>query len=147
MDGDKVGAGSVSEWSEGNLKSLRLHEAQELINIGKMDKLKMIGGEWGWQIWLSGIDLLYGEGISKYKDKEIGEVEELKGIIRGSLKINPPFVTTVSHSIGGKKNLQVMNADNWEIIRRLGEIYERKIKQLNDLHGLSTRNTANAGYF
>ena len=61
--GDESGNGSVSEWNEGNFKCIRLHEAQELINLGKVNPFAYSRERTAWnhQVWKAGIDILYGE--------------------------------------------------------------------------------------
>ena len=51
--------GNISEWNEGNFKNLRLHEAQEMINLGKINPFSHSQDKttWNYHIWKSGIDI------------------------------------------------------------------------------------------
>jgi hypothetical protein len=132
--------GSVSEWNEGNFKNLRLHEAQELINTGKMNPLKNFDNSWNYEQWIDGITILYGEGNSKYSDKEIIIVEKTKEIIFARILLYPPFSKSIQVKFGKKKVENKLNYANWNFLRKLIEVYEKQVKYFNDIHGLSTRN-------
>jgi len=126
--------GTISQWNEGNLKSLRLHEAQELINIAKMDPIRKH------REWIDGIIILYGEGESKYSDGEIKEIESIKELIFLSLKLKQIIITKNNSAIFSSFNNITINYKNWDTLRKLIELFEQKVKKANDLHGLSTRN-------
>lgn len=132
--------GEVSKWNEGNFKNLRLHEAQEMINFSKIHPLKKTNGTWNYETWISGIDILYGEGHSKYKDKEIENIEKIKKIITDVVMYKPPFKVIVNSGMGGKSHGFKINYEAWENLRKLIEIFEQKVKYFNDQHGLSTGN-------
>ncbi len=134
--------GAVSEWHEGNFKTLRLHEAQEMINYGKVNPFSIAEDEqaWKYQIWKAGIDILYGEGQSKYSDDEEKEVENIRDYIYRVLQVFPPFKTISETNYAGKKDRTIGINSNQEKIERILYLYEKKVKQLNDVHGLSTRN-------
>ena len=134
--------GSVSEWNEGNFKNLRLHEAQEMINCGKTTPFSTTddGMNWNFTLWKAGIDILYGEGDSKYSDSEITEVEKIKGFIEKYLKFISPFKRIVIYSYYGKKEHHKPIPENQTKISELLSLYEKQVKKYNDLHGLSTRN-------
>lgn len=134
--------GSISEWNEGNFKNLRLHEAQEWINAGKVspfepteDKTKM-----NYQIWKAGIDILYGEGQSKYSDDEIKEVNDIKDLVESMIEMKPPVRKITEHSINGKRDKLTPIPENQKRIKKYLEVYEEIVKKHNDAHGLSTRN-------
>lgn len=134
--------GSISEWNEGNFKNLRLHEAQQLINMGKINPFGMSenGTSWNYQVWKSGIDILYGEGQSKYSEGEIDEIDNIQELIETILRIKPPFKTITEHSYIGTNNNFVPITENQRKIEKFLKLYEKKVKEYNDAHGLSTRN-------
>jgi hypothetical protein len=133
--------GKISEWNEGNLKSIRLHEAQEMINYAKDNKLKQLSdSRWGYLAWISGIDILYGEGCSKYSQKEIDEIELIKHVIELALKYRNPHKLILCGGIGKSKKDYILNERDWENLQKIIVIYEQKVKYFNELHGLSTRN-------
>ena len=140
MAGDD--SGKISEWNEGNLKSIRLHEAQEMINWGKISPLKVSadGSSWNYEMWIAGIDILCGEGQAKYSDGELKEILEVKDLVVLRIKFFPIRKIVTINSIGSSKQQYVVNQDNWEKLKRLIELYEHKTKSYNDKHGLSTRN-------
>ena len=84
-------AGSISEWNEGNLKSLRLHEAQEMINFGKINPLKISsdGVSWNYEMWIAGIDILCGEGQAKYSVIELKDILKIKELVELKRKFFP----------------------------------------------------------
>ena len=132
--------GNVSKWNEGNLKSLRLHEAQEIINTSKLNPLKRVNGVFNYDNWIYGINILYGEGHSKYGIKERESIEKIKDVINMALIINSPVVISVMSGMGTSKNKIGMDYEKWENLRKLIEMFEQKVKYFNDIHGLSTRN-------
>ncbi len=134
--------GSISEWNEGNFKNLRLHEAQEMINMGKVDPFSYCseGTSWNYQIWKAGIDILFGEGSSKYKDTEIKEVEKICSFYDQFLVAKPPFKQITEHHIDSQGTKFIPNQENQKKIKKILQMYEKIVKQYNDDHGLSTRN-------
>lgn len=134
--------GSISEWNEGNFKNLRLHESQEMINSGKINPFGSSedGTTWNYLLWKSGIDILYGEGQSKYKDEEIIEIEEIKKTIKLILKVKPAFKIIQKLKYGGNESKFIPIKKNQDKIEEFLELYEKQVKQYNDDHGLSTRN-------
>ena len=134
-------SGKVSEWNEGNLKSLRLHEAQELINITKVEPLKNLSNDkWNYDNWIAGISILFYEGCSKYSSIEIEEVEKIKQLIELRRESIPIHKVINSSDFSGTRNKIIFNNANWKVLKTLIELYERKVKYFNDKHGLSTRN-------
>jgi len=137
-------SGAVSEWNEGNLKNLRLHEAQEIINFSKMFPLTKTGGKYNYELWIHGVNVLYGEGKAKYSDKEVLEVERIKNVLEEKLIINPPIRFIKNHKLNNQNDeAQVevkIDQDNYLKLKKLIEIFESFVKSFNDAHGLSTRN-------
>lgn len=134
--------GSISEWNEGNFKNLRLHEAQEIINLGKVNPFSLSEDEttWNYLLWKAGIDILYGEGESKYSGEEKEEIDKIRDLIDSLIYFKPPFKTIITKNYdGGKKNYLIIN-ENQERIKKFLRLYERQVKYYNDKHGLSTRN-------
>lgn len=142
FDPKAVDEGFTSEWNEGNFKNLRLHEAQEMINIGKVNPFAHSedGTSWNFQIWQGGIDILLGEGQSKYATEEIGEVKKEKDFVEELIKLKPPFKRIVEYKLHGKIERFVPIKDNQKRIKEILQDYEDIVKKLNDIHGLSTRN-------
>ncbi len=135
-------SGSISEWNEGNLKSIRLHEAQEMINFGKISPLKLAadGASWNYEVWISGINILCGEGRAKYGKDELTQIDGVKELVELRLKFFPIQNVIKMNSIAKNRNGYIINQENWESLKRLIELYEHKTKLYNDKHGLSTRN-------
>jgi len=136
---DEAG-GSVSEWHEGTFKNIRLHEAQEIINSSKINPLAKRGLNWNYEMWIYGLEILYGEGYSKYDKEEINEVEKVRKLLSDSLNYFPVYKMLTNDGIGSSSHSFKVNWDNWEKIKNLIEIFERRIKKFNDIHGLSTKN-------
>ena len=74
--------GEMSEWNEGDYKNLRLHKAQEIINAGSLSPTKQIIlfgiMKFGYEFIFDGINILYGEGMSKYSSDEVIEIDKLR---------------------------------------------------------------------
>jgi len=126
--------GNVSAWNEGNLKSLRLHQIQELINIAKMGGVKTYGD------WINGNNLYYGEGRAKYNPEEVKDIERIRQVISNQLLLKPIEINVSHCSLGRSESKVLVNTENWEELKKWIEIFEAKVKLYNDLHGLSTRN-------
>lgn len=139
---EDIGGGSISEWNEGNFKNLRLHEAQEMINYGKNKPFDWDyeSSCWKYDHWKAGIDILYGEGESKYSDEEIKEVEKIIKVIEKSIKLKKPYNKIKSYGAGGVETKYTPIIENQDKIIELLRIYEKIVKKFNDMHGLSTRN-------
>jgi len=138
---DSSNQGMVSQWNEGDLKSLRLHEAQELINNSKIEPFKKIGKRrYNYLNWIEGCSVLYGEGKSKYADNERKEIEEIKTLIYKKIIISPIIMRVKVINGFENKEREMINYKNWESLRKLIELYEQRVKLFNDKHGLSTRN-------
>lgn len=144
MENQRIG--EISEWNEGNLKSLRLHEAQEMINFAKINPLNKIpqGKGWNFELWISGINILFGEGSAKYTEKEIKEVNKIKLIIEQTLHLKPIYKSLKNNQ---KKDSYIYYPKNWDILKQMIELYEQSVKFYNDKHGLSTRNQGTGGLF
>jgi hypothetical protein len=134
--------GTISKWNEGDLKSLRLHEAQEIINYAKRNPLKKENGEYNFQMWIEGIDILYGECDSKYSTKEMEEVDEVRKKIDYLLNIEPPISITIVNGLGINKNKLFVDSLRWERLKQEIKAYERMVKRYNDKHGWSTANVS-----
>ena len=134
--------GNISEWNEGNFKCLRLHDAQEMINQGKVNAFAITddGVTWNWMIWKAGIDILYGEGQSKYSSDEIEQVDNIKNLIEIFLQVKPPFQTVMISNFMGRNSKFMSLRENQATLKKYLEIYEKVVKRYNDEHGLSTRN-------
>ena len=77
--------GEISEWNEGNFKTLRMHQAQDLINRALINPFKKSGidngDKFNYELGIDGINILFGEGESKYAESEYEEVCELRNAI------------------------------------------------------------------
>ena len=135
-------SGSISEWNEGNFKNLRLHEAQEMINVGKVNPFSLSEDKqsWNYEMWKAGIDILFGEGKAKYSDEESEEVEKVKELLERFLELRVPFKLITEHSFGTKRDRFIPIKDNQKKIKEVMEMYESIVKKYNDEHGLSTKN-------
>jgi len=133
--------GEVSEWNEALFKMKRLHELQTEINKCNMMPLSkhFLNGEWNYIILFRCISALYSEGNAKYKALELEEVNKLKDVISQHLSICPPHKTK-SKAGSGNQMQWTLDQDNWNILRKLLEEFEYKVRLYNDKHGLSTQN-------
>ncbi len=134
--------GNISEWNEGNFKSMRLHQAQSIINYSKLSPLTQseFGAGFNYNLWITNIDILYEEGKPKYKSSEIETVDKVKKLIESLIKLKPPHIQVYEASISGTRTKYVLNKENWESLKRVAELFESLVRLYNDKHGLSTRN-------
>lgn len=143
--------GEVSEWNEGNFKSLRLHQAQDLMNRAKIFPLKKFGIEpdskFNYEIWFDSIIILFGEGSAKYSEKEYDEVCLLQEEVTDIMEKNPPCSLKKSYINGDYHKVTSVNQKRWKDLKKKIEEFEYKVKSYNDKHGLSTRNVGTKGMF
>jgi hypothetical protein len=135
-------SGDVSEWNEAQLKMLRIHRLQTEINVASVDFLgkSNIYGKYNYEYAFDLLTRLYlGEAKSTYLPEEITEVDSLKDVIDKWMISKPIFTMKVSIGYGCKQFVNVVNKDNWIVLKTLLEAYETKIKLYNDKHGLSTK--------
>lgn len=134
--------GNISEWNEGNFKNIRLHEAQEMINKGKVTPFNFLEDEmkYGYQLWEGGITILYDEGVSKYSTEEKKEVDSVKSFVDNYIEFKPPFKYIIRRSIEESSTIPVSNKENQTKLKKILRMYEYIVKRYNDEHGLSTRN-------
>lgn len=139
--------GKVSEWNEATLKIIRLHELQQTINMLKMNPLQRTDGKFNYEWLLNNIDALYGEGYSKYTPTERKTVDRLRKMAFDSLKYLPPHYRTQQDKVASSQTAFVLNTKNYEMLMEILEKFVRKVKDLNDDHGLTTKNKGHGGLF
>lgn len=134
--------GNISEWNEGNFKSMRLHQAQSIINFSKLSLLTKseFGHGFNYDLWITNIDILFEEGKPKYNTKEIEVVDKVKILIESLIQLKPPHSQVYVASVSGHKISYALNKKNWEDLKKLVELFESLVRLYNDRHGLSTRN-------
>lgn len=133
-------SGKFSEWNEATLKVIRLHEIQSTINMLKMDPLGITNGKFNY-VWLANnVDTLYGEGYSKYSKTERKEVDRLRKLTFDCLKFMPPHKVNNQEGMGNSKKTYVLNKENFDRFMDILELFVRRVKDLNDEHGLTTKN-------
>lgn len=141
------GSGKESEWNEANFKSKRLHDLQEAINYLKSNPLGMTDGKFNYEWLAKNIEALYGEGRSKYSPKEKEEMDNLRELVIKSMKFLPPQVLSYHDSLVKSQRSYMLVQKNYDILLNLLYIFEMKARDLNDEHGLTTRNKGTAGLF
>ena len=134
--------GNVSEWNEAMFKMKRLHVLQTEINRCKMSPLKkhFISGEWNYIIWFRSVKALYSEGDAKYKASEITEIDKICNAIEVHLEKLPPHSTRERATWDNSRTQEIFDKVKWDMLKKLIELFERKVKKANDDHGLSTAN-------
>ena len=139
--------GKESEWNEASLKSRRLDDIQSLINFYRMNPLGISEGKFNYENLLMAIGILYGEGRSKYKESEKKEIDKLKELINKLIKLMPPHIPCYKDGISGGVKSFIFNQDNYDKIMETLYIFEMKVKDYNDEHGLTTKNKGASGLF
>jgi hypothetical protein len=139
--------GKVSEWNEATLKIIRLHEIQGTINLLKMDPLGRSDGKFNYVWLINNVDALYGEGYSKYTTKERAEVDKIRKLTFDCLKYMPPHKNTKTEGFNVARSAYLLNKYNYDMLMELIEMFVRKVKDLNDDHGLTTKNKGTGGLF
>jgi len=142
-----IGEGKESEWNEATLKSKRLNEVQERMNFWKINPKGITTGCFNYIYLLKDIENLYGEGRSKYSDKEKEEVDKLKEFINKILKLMPPHIKSNRITISSNNSTFLFCDKNYEMFMNLLYDFEMRVKDLNDNHGLTTRNKTTEGLF
>jgi hypothetical protein len=137
---DDSNKGLISAWNEGDYKNLRLHRAQNMINIASMSPFAKITlydiSMYGYEFWLQGINSLFREGKSKYSGEEFKEVVKLREECEKLINNNK-----ISFPVNGldKKGYGYF-PDKWKELKQKLQEYEDKVYFYNESHGLSTRN-------
>jgi len=137
----------VSEWNEANFKMKRLHDIQEAINFFKLEPTQITEGKFHYEKHFKYLNALAGEGRSKYADTEKLKVDRIKLIITEMLAKLPPHSRIIVDNMNGSKNGFTLDKDRLKIILTLIDEYEDVIKEFNDKHGLSTKNSKRRGMF
>ena len=136
----EMGQGKVSEWNEAMLKVMRLHEIQSAINLLKIDPLIITEGKFNYKLLAYNVERLYGEGYSKYSKEEREDVDKIQKLVFGSLRFLPPHINEIEYSLKCSSSIPIFNEDNFNRVMALIEMFERIVKDLNDKHGLTTKN-------
>lgn len=137
--------GRISEWNEGNFKSIRLHEIQDSINKLRLNPLMITEGKFNY-IWLiHNIDILCGEGYSKYSKTERKEVDEIQELLYQACENLPPTLVVENEGIAGKEKTFTVHKERYQKLMELITIFERKVKDYNDKHGLTSPNKEEHG--
>lgn len=139
--------GKESEWNEATLKSKRLNNIQERMNLWKINPLGLTGGKFNYCFLLKDIENLYGEGRSKYSKKEKEELDALKIFCNKTLKFMPPHLTCKSHKLGNQNSTHLFEEKNYDMLMSLLYEFEMKVRDYNDDHGLTTKNKGAVGLF
>lgn len=139
--------GKDSEWNEASFKSKRLSDIQERINYFKTNLLGLTDGNFNYSCYEKEIESLLGEGRSKYSEKEKKEVDKLRGIANKTLKLMPPHIPSSHKSLDGTKPSYIFNKKNYDNLLELLYKFEMRIKDLNDEHGLTTKNRTTEDLF
>lgn len=149
MDDKGAYKGEISEWNEGTLFSIRMHEAKEMINYSKINPLEIspFNQKFNYENWIAGISILYEEGYAKYSPTELEDVNKVKKLIVARIQHMPIHIKKRISSFSGTTQTLVPDYKNWEALRRLIEIYEQKVKYYNDKRGMGTRNRTTEGLF
>ena len=140
-------AGRDSEWHEAQLKPLRLHDSQNLINYYRRYPLMKSDGKFNYENWFIECTVLRGEGNSKYADAEVLKVVRIEQIIRDLLRLAPAHRIVKVGRMGSERVTYIFNQKNYDNLFHLISKYEYLIKDLNDKHGLTTSNKQTGGYF
>ena len=139
--------GKESEWNEATFKSKRLHEIQELINYYKMNPLGVTDGKFNYDNLLKAIEVLYGEGRSKCTTKEKNEMDNILILCRKAINLMPPHSPCRKDSIKGSSISYMYNEKNYKMLSDLLYDFEMRVRDLNDDHGLTTKNKQSGGMF
>ena len=141
--------GVVSEWNEGMLKSRRLSDIQTMINASRSDLLgeNLIKNKKNYETWVQGIGILFSEGGSKYSDPEKKQVKKIRDVINEMLLKKPPYIRIRIKNGVEKGSIFKFSQENFQDLVKLGDLYEEIVRQLNDKHGLTTKNVGTGGLF
>lgn len=139
--------GLDSNWNEAMFKMMRIHDCQNLINFYKRNLTARDNNRFNYENWFIEVKNLFGEGNSKYTNKEFDEVKRVEVLIESMLKNTPGHLIIKEGKFGNSQNKILFNKEFYYKIIKLIEDYEYKVKFYNDKHGLSTGNKEQGGYF
>jgi hypothetical protein len=136
----------VSKFNPAQLKMFRLHDYNKLINYCKINPkiINLEYAEYNYMIWLRTINVLYGEIRPLMKEKEIKEIESIKDAIETNMLKFP--VLRIRKTSTGKTTTDFKD-EVWNIYKSWFELYENKVKEYADIHGLDTPQKDEAQYF
>lgn len=128
---------NISKFNPALFKMRRLHEINSLINFCKLNPLAFNSdyNEYNYILWIKGITNLFHEN-SKLTDDEKKKVEEIKTAIEQCLNKHP-IVQIINNR---EKKETKIDMELWNIFKKHIEIYENKVKEYADKHGLDTPN-------
>lgn len=132
--------GKNSDWNEAALKFLRIHQIQNAINFYKGTPLVFSDGEFHYKKYFVHVDILRGEGYSMYSSEERKKADEFYDVCESLLENSPPHKPTITIGINGKNNSFILIKENYDKFMKAVRKYEDLIRDLNNEHGLSTKN-------
>lgn len=134
--------GEKSLYNEAQLKMLRIHESQKLVNFLRtnMTYYEPTMNKYNYEIMVFELISLYSEIEGKLSDPEKKTGLQWRDTIIKLLE-TLPLKSRTWKIINGKKQLwETTKKDNWDILRKAIFSYEDFIKVMMEEHGLSTYN-------
>ena len=134
--GDDSEEGEISKFNPAQHKMNRLNQLGESINASGMNmkSWNLIYGNWNYFVYFEGVKRVYKESRSKFSDTEKGECDKIKTAVEYAL-INYPINKKLKNN-----KWSATDEVHFEKIKKMMEIFENKINDYKDKHGLDTPN-------
>lgn len=122
-----------SRFNAGVAHAERIDSLQRSINAAKFNPIlrNMDTGTFNYEVMLVSADCLVAEGWGKFSDPERVMITRINNTIKSMNEYFPPVSVD-------KNGYTKINKDNYKKLLDLFEMYERKIKELYDLHDLNS---------
>jgi hypothetical protein len=96
-------------------------------------------------VWFRNLQCLFSEGLGKFDEREIKELEQLSLFIEEALKIMPPHISIINQM--KNENTTRIKQKNWEFVKTLILKYEKYLMFALDVHGLTNPNNEDGSLF
>lgn len=139
--------GAKASWNEAGYLVKRLDILQSRINAVRTNPLTWNYEQscYNYQVWFSDLLSLLNEVWAKLDDKEMEDAKIFENTLRNAFKLMPPH--KIIHKASTNERETKLNLYSWELIYNNLLIFERKIKEFLEHHGLSNPDDEGGDYF
>lgn len=128
--------GDISKFNPAQHKMNRINDISRTINEAKLSLFSWnpTWNSWNYIVWFVGLTILYGEVFIKFSEDEKKECEKIRKAINDCL-LKYPIQEQLKNGRWSRVNME-----RFEIFKKFIGIYEDKVKEMQDAHGLDTPN-------
>ena len=139
--------GKISTYNEALLKMMRINESQKTINELWVNPLKYIPelDKFGFEVIVSELFNLLSEVWGKLSSKEKKEVSKQRTEILDFLEEKSIFRFQTFFGVSSSHKVQMVFKENWKQLREILFDFQNYLKELYELHEMSTPNKEGEG--